>query len=913
MLRARVLLAVIVVMVLAGFVGGVLAFPGAAGSPRARLFAQKKEEEEDEPKKKPKGKEEEEEGAKPPPRKIEQPEDVKKPSQPTSVVETPDLPTAYRNEKHSAVKALYESLLVPADQFWLSPGAKVTVNGNAPRGGKVLVEPVPTYWAAVKDMKAQFPVVVIDETGKKIQDDKLPPGWIKEFRYYEELAVKAVTDFLDSKLDRLDKQNARYLIRYDQYVAAEVALSAVLRFHRSARERKVRQGEGWTAVEDEVRKHLLEVLLARLDLLTAAKSWDQSFELMRHVIDTFRRPAETKVLATHVSKFLEKVMENKEYAQANLAEIRRHLRQYESDFPDSPLIKPLGKNLRAQATKLFDRAKAREEEAKEAKDKSERNRKRSEAIAILKQAEEIWPDLPGLQSFRGQLERGHQRLRVAMRSTPKYFSPAKAVTEPELRAVDLLFESLVVLAPDRDGMLYYRSGLAEGRPQVVPRGREFRLPRHARWSDGQEMTAGDVSFSVEELKKGRSTGRARDWGELLEKVRVGGDAFKVKLQMKQGFIDPLALASFKIVPDRTTPHPNTTEFAEKPIGSGPFVLVDTRSENGRIRTLFESSPHYGSRTERAGLPHFAEVRFVRSDEPEKDLRAGLVDLAVDLTAKEAASLKEGGFEVPLPDEKSINRRIYFLAINNGKTSLSDPDLRLALALAIDREALLDKHFREGLGRTVHWAINGPYPVQSWARNPKLVSRKDPKSLDPYDPALARAKAKQALTRLKTKEVRLTLKYPGGDKALAAAMAELCERVNKALPGVVLDAMERDPHALHEDVETSQKYELAYWWYDFPDETFWLMPLLGPGGKNDDNYLAYKGRLVGKVQESTNLRHFADVRKQAHAIHQLHLEGEMPFIPLWQLTPLYAYQKGKIDVVPFEAYRMFAQIERWQVK
>src|SRR5262249_55049130 len=159
---------------------------------------------------------------------------------------------------------------------------------------------------------------------------------------------------------------------------------------------------------------------------------------------------------------------------------------------------------------------------------------------------------------------------------------------------------------------------------------------------------------------------------------------------------------------RSAPHPSSTAFAEKPIGSGPFVLPErhTESENGRTRTLFEVNPHYGSRSERSGLPHFAEVRFWRCDDPAKDLEDGLSDLALDLTAKQAAALKKNpAYEVPLPDEKTVNRRIYFLAVNNGKSSLSDPDLRLALALAIDREGLLDKHYREGLGRDVHRALN----------------------------------------------------------------------------------------------------------------------------------------------------------------------------------------------------------------
>jgi ABC-type transport system substrate-binding protein len=893
MFQARVL-AGFVLVALAGFVGAVLWQPGPAG-PRALWLKQKGKVEEDD-----------DVEAKTPKRKVT-PNDDEKPAAPTSVVETPSLPRALRAAKHERVKQLYSDLLVPHDRIHLRGSAKVTVNGNPPRAGILHVEPIAEFVKSPKELKAALEVEVIDETGKKLkeQKEKIPPGWISEIRYYEQRAMAAVAAFLAAQLEKGDKQNARYLSKYDQYATAEVALSAVLRFHQSALETKVRQGEGWAGVEDDLRQQLLGVLLARLDLLIEAKSWDQAFELVRHVIDTFRKPKEHGALAKRVGELLTKAMADGNYTQDRFQEARRRLRQFEKEFPDSELIKPLSKNLQEQAAALYERAK----------EEANRNKK-AEALALLRQAEEIWPELPGLEGLRDKLETEFQQLRIGMRGAPKYVSPARAVTEPERRGVDLLFESLVVLAPDDKGLLYYHPGLAEGRIQVVPLGREFRLPRRAVWSDGAALHSGDVSFSIAEMKKGRSTGRTRDWGNLLKTVRVEGDAFKVKVLMHQGFIDPLALASFKIVPDRATPHPDSEQFAEAPVGSGPFVLAGGSldrargTEKNREYVAFKASPSYGARGERMSLPRIREVRFFRSEDPAKDLQNGTVDLAMDLTAQQAADLrKAGGYEVPLPDEKTMNRRIYFLAINHRHSALKNADLRLALALAIDREGLLDKHFRVGLGREVHWALNGPYPVKSWARNPKLVSRGDSKSLDPYDPDLAKTKAKQAL---KTDQVRLTLKYPAGDNAVAEAMQDLCQRVNAVLPGVTLTAEERDPHKLREDVEMTQSYDLAYWWYDYPDETFWLMPLLGPGGKNGENFLRYHGPLVRQVQGMTGLRHFADVRKQAHAIHLQHLEGEMPFVPLWQLAPLYAHKKGKIKSVPFEVNHPFARIERWEV-
>jgi ABC-type oligopeptide transport system substrate-binding subunit len=176
-----------------------------------------------------------------------------------------------------------------------------------------------------------------------------------------------------------------------------------------------------------------------------------------------------------------------------------------------------------------------------------------------------------------------------------------------------------------------------------------------------------------------------------------------------------------------------------------------------------------------------------------------------------------------------------------------------------------------------------------------------------------------MPKLGLKEVRLTLKYPSGDKVLAAAIADLCERVNKELRvdndthGVQLTPEECEPHSLRVDVEETHSYDLAYYSYDFPDESLWLKPLLGPSGPaGSENYLGYSGKLVTMIESATAMRHFKDVREFTHAIHRQMLDSEMPIIPLWQLDPLYAYRKGRLTLPPVDPLRVFAQSERWRV-
>jgi hypothetical protein len=826
-------------------------------------------------------------------------EDEEKPT--TRPAEAIDMARAANEAKHPNVKALFASLAVPYDEVTLRGFVRVKVSGSQNLGGKLRVAPVSEYVTDVRDLKNKLELKVIDAQGKELKTETLGAESILSIRYHERIAMEAIKDFLVPVYTSYDQSSSMYLTRYDQLVAADQALSAVMRFHQSAGERGVRKGAAWETIADELRKQLLDVQLLELDELTEHKAWDQAFVLTRRLAETYTRAEDHKRIAKPLAELLKKALKDQGYQRDRMKEARLRLRQFEDAFPGSEMLQPIRDTLRDQAKELFEQAKALIKEKKPA-----------EALPLLKRAAETWPELPGLRALTIATDTSYQILRVNVRELPKYLSPGWAVTDAELRAVDLLFESLVNLLPDEQGMLYYRPSLAVGRPKVIPLGRQFKLPRGALWSDGGALTAGDLRTTVKLLKGGQGTGRAAVWGTLLNNADVRGDPFQVKLIMERGFLDPLSVMSFKVLPNRTRPAPASEAFARKPISSGPFTFGGRLSEDGREYVAFLANPHYGVRVDKLGLPLLKEVRFFSLADPVKELKDRFIDLALDLTAEQAAALR-GNFEVPLPTMTTPNRRIYFLAVNHRKAPLAHADVRIALARAINREQLLDNYFRKGLDRKVHLAINGPYPARSWACNPALGSRNDKTSLDPYDPDLARTTLKQVMPKLGVRELRLTLKYPSGDKQLAEAMKDLCEKVNKTLSGVRLVPEERLPHDLRADVEETQSYDLAYYHYDFPDESYWLKPLLGPSGREGrDNYLGYNGSLAGRIESAMMFRHFTQVREFAHVIHRQFLDSEMPFLPLWQLTPLYASRGGRVRLPVVDANRIFAEVEKWRV-
>src|SRR5208282_4949578 len=116
----------------------------------------------------------------------------------------------------------------------------------------------------------------------------------------------------------------------------------------------------------------------------------------------------------------------------------------------------------------------------------------------------------------------------------------------------------------------------------------------------------------------------------------------------------------------------------------------------------------------------------------------------------------------------------------------------------------------------------PLPANSWALDPKLHNDKNKDSLDPHDADGAKVLAKKAKDKLERQEIKLTLKYPSGDEAGANAVKGICQFVRTST-GIELEPVECDPYQLRKDVEETHNYDLAYYHYDFPDDTYWLLP------------------------------------------------------------------------------------------
>ena len=220
-----------------------------------------------------------------------------------------------------------------------------------------------------------------------------------------------------------------------------------------------------------------------------------------------------------------------------------------------------------------------------------------------------------------------------------------------------------------------------------------------KFSDGTPLTAEDVAYTF------NTAAQAGGKVDLikLDKAEATGE-FEVVFTLKQ--IDSTFINRFislGIVPKAT----HGPEYARKPIGSGPYVMVEW---NEGQQMIAEANPLYYD-----GVPYFKRLVFLFTDEDTSfaAAKAGELDIVVVpqiLAVQEIPGMK-------LHSVKSVdNRGLMFPMVPfEGKTTAEgmpignnvtcDLAIRQAVNVAVDRKMLV-QGVLEGFGRPAFGACDG---------------------------------------------------------------------------------------------------------------------------------------------------------------------------------------------------------------
>jgi peptide/nickel transport system substrate-binding protein len=280
---------------------------------------------------------------------------------------------------------------------------------------------------------------------------------------------------------------------------------------------------------------------------------------------------------------------------------------------------------------------------------------------------------------------------VAITNSPAVLDPRIGTDEQSQKAHKLLFSSLVRI----DSELKVVPELAETLEKRDPITYVARLRRGVLFHNGRELTSEDVLYTFRSFLDPKFGGLSRAY-RLLGAVNAL-DRYTVEFKLKEPF------ASFPVnLVMGIVQAGSGLNNVRQPIGSGPYKLAEFIPDDRLVLAPFEQ--YWEGPPRNDGI-----ILKVVPDDTMRglELRKGTVDLVVNDIAPDIVwQLREEG---RLAVVMAPGTDYAYMGVNLRHPILSRLDVRKAIALAIDRDAIV-KYLRRGLATTAL----GIVPPMSWA-------------------------------------------------------------------------------------------------------------------------------------------------------------------------------------------------------
>jgi oligopeptide transport system substrate-binding protein len=457
---------------------------------------------------------------------------------------------------------------------------------------------------------------------------------------------------------------------------------------------------------------------------------------------------------------------------------------------------------------------------------------------------------------------------------PRSLDPALSTDVPTGRAVGYVFDGLTRFTSDAR----LEPALAE-RWDVSPDGKTytFHLRQGVKFHDGTPLVARQVKRSFERALSPATRGGR---GEPLYPIRgareyaagqspsVDGltvqDDSTITIALAQPlafFPKLLAMPVASIVPDSTP-----ANFGEKPIGTGPWKLVEWKHDDylrfARNPTYYGGAPAADSLVARIiPEPSTAVAEF----------ESGLVDVLV-IPIGETASWEH------TDDKKAMLQSapaliLYYVAINTTRGPLKDARVRQALNYAVDRKTILEQ------------LLSARGTLANGVIAPSLEGADTARAAYRYDPA----KAKQLLASAGYRSGIDVELWHSQDATIARLAQSVQGYLNAA--GIRTKLVQRDASSAR---EASRKGEtdliLKTWYADYPDADSFLYPLLHSSNKGVGGNVSFYANpnfdklVVAARREQDDARRTA-LYRQADSLEY----ADAPMISLFFYNELYGVQ------------------------
>ena len=459
-------------------------------------------------------------------------------------------------------------------------------------------------------------------------------------------------------------------------------------------------------------------------------------------------------------------------------------------------------------------------------------------------------------------------LAVALEASPISFDPRVGTDAASWRVHDVLYNALLRKG---EGGAYLPDLAEECRSDdaVVWR---CRLREGVLFHDGRPLTSADVAFTYRSLLAPGLVTSKREPLKVIREIATPTPR-DVEFRLSEPYSSfPLQLL-LGILPEGTTPE----EAKDRPVGTGPFRLVDFRPDD---RLVFERFDRHFAGPARS-------ARLVFRIVPDATTRAlellrGSLDLSVNnLPADLLPRFRD---DPSLAVTAKPGTTYAYLAFNLRDPLLAKKEVRQALALALDRDALAEGLFRGTVEKTETLV-----PPGHWARD---------EGLPPLSRDLARARALLDAAGFPDPgggRPRLSLAYKTSTDEVGILQATAIAEQWKAL-GVATTIRSNDFATFYQDVVRGNFQLFSLRWQGIVDpdhyhEVF-LSTAVPPKGWNRGFFAdADVDRWILGARRTVD----RDVRRDLYSRIQRRVADELPYVSLYTMKTIAVHARDLTGV------------------
>ena len=367
---------------------------------------------------------------------------------------------------------------------------------------------------------------------------------------------------------------------------------------------------------------------------------------------------------------------------------------------------------------------------------------------------------------------------VAIENSPSSLDPRVGTDAASERIDELLFDSLV--RKDEHDRMGPWLALSWEQPDALTW--VFHLRPGVRFADGRALGAEDVAYTIDSMRDGSlMTTKGGAFASVAQVEAL--DALTLRVRLKRA--DASLLFNLSDGVFGVVPRGSGKDFGRAPVGSGVFRFVSAETDKD---VLVARNDSYWNGPAKLRAVRFAVVPDAVTVALE--LEKGSVDVASNELSLDLVHALEG--HAGLVTETGEGSRVMYLNFNCARGPLRDVRVRQAIAVAMDREAIVGAVWR---GKAT--LANTLLPQGHWAAA-TLAGY-------PHDVARARGLLEQAGYKADKDGVRLRLEMKTSQDETTRLLAEILQE-QLAQAGIALSLRATEFGTFYGDV-TAGRFEM----------------------------------------------------------------------------------------------------------